>query len=73
MHLDIRRLIGGMFVLIGLLLVGYGSLALSVPGRPLWIDVAWGGVMTVFGTLMLGISIRAARLRRAPTVDKAPR
>jgi drug/metabolite transporter (DMT)-like permease len=62
-NLDIRYPIGGLFVVIGVLLVPYGwfvqrestSLASNV-------DLWWGVVMLVFGALLLSLA-RAARLR----------
>ena len=61
MSFDIRLPIGLLFLAIGLLLVGLGltaapsalnSLALGVN-----IDLDWGGVMTLFGAVMVGLTL----------------
>jgi len=56
MGIDIRLPIGLMFTIIGLLLAGYGLLGdASIYQRSLGINVnlAWGGVLTLFGIVML--------------------
>jgi hypothetical protein len=65
--LDVRLPIGGLFVILGLLIGGYGlgtagdsahyakSLAINVN---LW----WGLVMLVFGVTMFAVAIRGRRL-----------
>jgi len=61
--LDIRAPIGGLFTLLGLLLVGYGLLggngnpasASTNPSVNLW----WGLVMLAFGVMMLLLARRA--------------
>ena len=61
--LDIRAPIGGLFTLLGLLLVGYGLLggngnpasASTNPSVNLW----WGLVMLAFGIVMLLLARRA--------------
>jgi hypothetical protein len=64
-NLDIRYPIGGLFLVIGALLVPYGwfvQSALTPIGSN--IDLWWGVVMLVFGVLLLSLA-RAARLRDA--------
>ena len=62
MRLDVRTPIGGMFALIGAILVIYGLVAdKSVYSRSLDININlwWGLVMLVFGVLMLALARRA--------------
>jgi hypothetical protein len=65
MQSDIRLPIGGLFSLVGLLLVIYGLVTHSSPmyARSLDINVNlwWGLVMLVFGGAMLVFSIRSHR------------
>jgi tellurite resistance protein TehA-like permease len=63
--LDIRAPIGGLFSLLGLMLVGYGLLA-SGSGGPS--DLWWGAVMLAFGIIML-LMARRAMSRAAPPPD----
>jgi hypothetical protein len=65
MGLDIRTPIGALFVIIGLLLAGYGALGdAAQTARSLGINMNlwWGLVMTIFGVIMfwLGRSHRSA-------------
>ncbi len=64
-NLDIRYPIGGLFLVIGLLLVPYGWIVQGAL-TPITsnIDLWWGVVMLVFGVLLLSLA-RAARLRDA--------
>ena len=62
MGVDIRLPIGGMFALVGLLLVIYG---LTTSGDPMYArslhinaNMWWGLVMLVFGGLMLYFGMR---------------
>ena len=61
--LDIRAPIGGLFTLLGVLLVGYGLVAGSpsaATGAPETnVNLWWGLVMMVFGILMLLLARRA--------------
>jgi hypothetical protein len=62
--MDIRVPIGALFSLIGLLLTGYGIATLGQPGMSptgVPIDLAWGGVLLVFGVVMLALGWRAGR------------
>ena len=63
--MDIRAPIGGLFTLLGVMLVGYGLLApestaptaLSAGTN---VNVWWGAVLILFGVVMLVLSRRAA-------------
>lgn len=65
MQTDIRLPIGGMFSLIGLLLLIYGIFTHASPMyvRSLGVNVNfyWGIVMLVFGAAMLFLSFRSHR------------
>lgn len=60
--LDIRAPIGGLFALLGLMLVGYGLVAGSphaTSGAPETnVNLWWGLVMLLFGIIMLVLSRR---------------
>jgi len=59
MGLDIRWPIGSMFTLIGLLLTGYGVFkAADSVSLGININMIWGIVLLVFGSLMLLGAIR---------------
>jgi hypothetical protein len=63
--MDIRAPLGGLFLLLGLMLAGYGLLA-SGSGGPsdttsgTNVNLWWGLVMVAFGAVMLLLSRRAA-------------
>jgi len=62
MKLDIRLPIGLLFCILGVLLVLYGAFSEStVYQRSLGININlwWGGVMLVFGSVMLFLSRRS--------------
>ena len=64
--MDVRLPIGGLFAILGILLVGYGiathgDATIYAPSLMLNINLWWGIVMLVFGLLMLLLSARAAR------------
>jgi len=66
MGLDIRIPIGSLFVILGLLLGGYGLLGNpAIYQRSLGIDINlwWGGALLAFGLAMLALAWRAARAR----------
>ena len=70
MGLDIRIPIGGLFVVLGSLLAGYGLFSNpAIYQRSLGIDVNlwWGVVLLVFGIAMLALAWRAARRGRQIT------
>ena len=63
MGLDIRIPLGAMFTILGFLLVGLGVFSdPAIYQRSLGIDVNlwWGLVLLLFGTLMLWLGWRAA-------------
>jgi len=77
MGLDIRWPIGGLFSLIGLMMLVFGAVTSSnaeLYKRSLGINVniCWGSVLVVFGFAMLGMAWRAAKmpLATAPAADK---
>jgi len=65
MNFDIRLPIGAMFVLFGLLLVGFGLVSgPEIYQRSLGLNVNlwWGAVLFAFGVVSLGLAVRARRL-----------
>ena len=66
--LDLRYPIGGLFVVLGLLLTGYGVITGSDAemyrrAASVNVNLWWGIVMTVFGLFFLLLATRAARRR----------
>ncbi|HXG96286.1 MAG TPA: hypothetical protein VNJ06_04145 [Gemmatimonadales bacterium] len=62
MKLDVRWPIGGMFSLIGMLLVIYGMVsnpALYERSLGINVNLWWGLVLLVFGLVMLALAYRA--------------
>ncbi len=57
MSFDVRRPIGLLFLLIGVLVAGAGLFGAQSGG--LNIDLGWGAVMIVFGAAMLALARRA--------------
>ncbi|MFN8580076.1 MAG: hypothetical protein U0163_03745 [Gemmatimonadaceae bacterium] len=73
--LDLRYPIGGLFVVLGLILTGYGvatggNAAMYERSTSVNINLWWGVVMLAFGVLFLALARRAAQ-REAPPA--APR
>ena len=70
-NLDIRYPIGGLFLVLGALLVPYGWFVQSA-FTPISsnIDLWWGVVMLVFSALLLALA-HAARLRDARTIHSS--
>ena len=67
MRLDVRWPIGGMFTLIGAMLVIYGLVsdqALYSRSLDININLWWGLVMLVFGVLMLALARKATQEAR---------
>ena len=62
MGLDIRLPIGMMFSLLGLLLVAYGADtgadAMYQASLGININLVWGGVLFVFGAIMLALALK---------------
>ena len=72
--MDVRLPIGGLFAILGLLLVGYGvatngNTTIYAPSLMVNINLWWGVVMLVFGILMLVLSARAARSTVTPAAQ----
>jgi hypothetical protein len=63
--LDIRYPIGGMFVILGAILVVFGLVSdpelYRVHSLGVNVNLIWGGVMLLFGGFMLGMAVRAQR------------
>ena len=64
--LDIRTPIGGLFTVLGLMLVVYGlfagqATAASAIAPQTNVNLWWGAVMTVFGVVLLVMSRRVVR------------
>jgi hypothetical protein len=56
MGLDLRLPIGALFLIIGLLLAGYGWMTAGMD-----VDRWWGLVMVVFGLIMVTLARRSRR------------
>ena len=70
MGLDIRLPIGSMFLFVGVLLTVYGT------ARPMVstsvgvnINLAWGVILLVFGTVMVLLGRRGSRALKTPAVS----
>jgi hypothetical protein len=66
MGLDIRIPIGSLFVVLGVLLTGYGLISNpAIYQRSLGIDINlwWGVALLAFGLVMLGLAWRSAAAR----------
>ena len=63
MGMDLRKPIGILFLLYGLILIGYGF-ARPHPVLDLNVNAIWGVVLALFGVFMLGLSMRSASTRR---------
>lgn len=67
-RIDVRIPIGLLFFAVGLLLTIYGAVTLGEPGTSptgIPIDLYWGVVLVLFGGVMLWLSWRAAKRRKA--------
>jgi protein-S-isoprenylcysteine O-methyltransferase Ste14 len=70
MNVDVRFPIGGMFSIVGLLLVIFG---LSTGGNPelyarslgINVNLWWGAVLVLFGVVMLTLAWRARRAAKS--------
>jgi hypothetical protein len=58
MGMDLRKPIGFLFLIYGLILIGYG-LARPQPVLNLNVNAIWGVVMALFGAAMLTLAWRA--------------
>ncbi len=64
MNFDLRLPLGMIFTLFGLLLTGYGFMsdpAIYQKSLGININLGWGGVLLVFGVLMLGFALKSRR------------
>jgi hypothetical protein len=67
MPIDVRLPISGLFAAVGLLLLGYGTIALgwgSAAGR---LNSIWGAVMLVFAVVLGYYGVRGERSVRSTT------
>ncbi len=67
MPIDVRLPIGGLFIAVGLLLVGYGALGEGLGNVAGQVNAAWGGVMLIFGLVLGYYGARAERRTRRNT------
>ena len=61
--MDLRKPIGILFLAYGVILLGYG-LVRPHPVLDLNVNAIWGVVLALFGTFMLGLSMRSTSSRR---------
>jgi hypothetical protein len=65
MRMDLRLPMGAMFLLLGAILAAYGIVtrgsAIYQRSAGVDINLAWGGVMAIFGALMLVLALRSSR------------
>jgi hypothetical protein len=64
--MDLRYPIGGLFVVLGVILAGFGIITrdnavMYAPSGNLNINLVWGVVMIVFGAFFLLLASRASR------------
>ena len=69
--LDLRYPIGGLFLVLGLLLAGFGVVTSGNPeiylrATSMNINLRWGLVMMAFGAIMWGLARRARTARTMP-------
>jgi len=70
MSLDVRFPIGGMFSIVGAILVVYGLVsdpAIYEKSLGINVNLWWGLALLVFGVVMLGFAFRALRAK-PPTI-----
>jgi hypothetical protein len=68
MGLDIRMPIGWLFLVYGVLLMGYGEFSdPAIYARSLGVNInaGWGVVMLLFGAIMLALARRGSRNKSA--------
>ena len=75
--MDLRYPIGGLFVVLGLLLAGYGAMtaddaALYARATGLNVNLWWGAVMLAFGALFLALAARGGRRATARPAMETP-
>ena len=64
MPLDVRLPISGLFVAVGLLLVGYGMFGEGLADPSGRLNSVWGGLMVSFGVILGYYGLRAERRLR---------
>jgi membrane-bound ClpP family serine protease len=73
MGMDIRTPIGGLFTILGLMLVVFGVMThgneMYTKSLGFNINIWWGLVMTVFGVVMLFFSLKGGKNLQADTKD----
>ena len=72
--LDLRYPIGGLFTLLGVILMAYGvatagNAAMYERATAVNVNLWWGLVMLVFGALMLALAWRASRRSASPAAS----
>lgn len=76
-RLDLRYPIGGLFTVLGLILVAYGAATagnadMYTKSASVNINLIWGLVMLAFGVLMIVLAMRARRYAGAePAMESA--
>jgi hypothetical protein len=65
MPIDVRLPISGMFLAVGLLLVGYGVVVEGLGTSAGRLNGGWGGAMLLFGLVLGYYGVRAERRTRA--------
>ena len=65
MPVDVRLPISGLFVAVGLLLLGYGAGVEGLGTSAGELNVIWGGVMLLFGVLIGYYGMRTERRSRS--------
>jgi hypothetical protein len=71
MPIDVRLPISGLFVVVGLLLLGYGLAFEGLGTDAGKLNALWGGVMLIFG-LVLGYYGSRGERRSRSTVETTP-
>ena len=71
MPIDVRLPISGLFIVVGLLLLGYGTVLEGLATNAGKLNALWGGVMLIFGSVLGYYGWR--RERRSPsTIETVP-
>jgi hypothetical protein len=65
MPLDVRLPISGLFLAVGLLLLGSGAIAQGLGTDAGRLNSTWGGIMVLFGLTLGYYGVRAERRNRA--------
>jgi hypothetical protein len=65
MPLDVRLPISGLFLAVGLLLLGFGTLGQGLESDAGRLNSTWGGIMVLFGLTLGYYGVRAERRNRA--------